>query len=146
VGQSTNGILCYGFCLPYEDEPIPWLQIEGEDDEEMEFDEFLAKLEGLEKPTADYKEDPKPHKAYWKAKDELAAKVGVTLVYHCSGDYSMYILAIRESEYTASRGYPKGLGQGLPDTVEWRDRLKAFCERAGIRFAEPQWILCSMWS
>jgi hypothetical protein len=164
MGVSTDGILCYGFCLP-EEEEITWLRAENvEADEEsedsegeqMDFEDFVAKLEGLKEPDVPFNSGkvPKEWEKYWDKKSKLVKKVGIDLVTHCSDEYPMYILAISESVHNASRGYPEKLGQkilanaGLPayGIEGWRDKLKAFCERAGIEYKDPQWILCSMWS
>lgn len=164
MGVSTNGILCYGFRIKDEygnEEDISieeWLHREHHDDEESEidlmgFDGFLAKLTGLNEPYNSFNQerfdaDPdyaKGWRDYWAKKDKLEEEVGVTLVYHCSNEYTMYILAATASVQTANRGYPVELGQSIAAQEGWRQKIRAFCERINVPFEEPQFILCSYW-
>ena len=159
MGVSTDGILCYGICLP-EEEELTWLKAKGEEEdkgekdeegeyeegETLDFEDFIVKLEGLKEPTTDYNTDEKGWRKYWDAKERLQDKVGIDLVYHCSSDYPMHILAIRESVHNASRGNPEKLGKEIKgQPKEWDARLKAFCKRVGIEYEDPEWILCSDW-
>lgn len=67
------------------------------------------------------------------------------MVMHCSYDYPMYILAVRGTETTASRGYPETLDDALPTVPSEKiDAFKAWCAERGID-GDPKWILCSMW-
>jgi hypothetical protein len=145
MGVSTDGILCYGIDLNKEDEGSPKF-LQGIGGEGMEFEDFLAKLEGIESPKVPYSDDTKPlYKKYWDKKNGLEEKYGIELVYHCSGDYPMHILAILESKHRAHRGCPEKLGQEIVAKKEWKDTLKDFCKKAGIKYEEPQWLLCSNW-
>lgn len=158
MGVSTNGILCYGFRIHNEDgdeveEDLPeWLKLPGDEDESMEFEDFLAKLVGLQEPDSFDKEkyDSNPAYAqtwsdYWAKKRNLEKEFGVTLVMHSLGEYPMWILAVEECNHSSSRGSPLSLGQGIEVKPEWREKLVAFCERAGIEFREPELLLCSYW-
>lgn len=165
MGVSTDAILCYGFRLKdkeggEEDIAIDWLRKEqGESDEEdgddqMAFEDFLAKLSGLKRPDDHYDKERydtdsgynKSWNDYWAKKNKLEKEIGVALVWHCSSECPMYILAAEASVQTASRGNPIELGQSIAVQDEWRQKIRAFCDRANIRFEEPQFILCSDWS
>lgn len=159
MGISIDAILCYGFRIKdaegYEEGvTIDWLRQErGEEDEggQMDFDDFLAKLSGLKEPDGGFDEgryatDPEYKKSwsdYWAKKNKLEDEVGVELVWHCSGDQPMYVLAVKASVQTAWWGEPIELGQSIAAREEWREKLRVFCERAKIQFEEPQFILCS---
>ncbi len=153
MGTSTDGILCYGFEVRDDDGYVvesgypEWLEAT-----DGSFDGFLANLVGLESPKDFNKEkfdsDPvyaKTWADYWAKKRGLAEEFGVELVEHCSGEYTMYILAAAGSCSTASRGSALSFGQNINAKPEWREKLFAFCEKAGIKFEEPQFLLCSYW-
>ena len=167
MGTTTNAILCYGFRLKdengeEEDIRLDWLCKSGDrdgcdDDEcEMDFDDFLAKLIGLASPEPEdqfneerYKNDSVYKKMwtdYFARRRGLSEELGISLVTHCSGEYSRYILAATPSVHEASRDDPVELGQSVTAESEWRETIFRFCEKAGIKFEEPQWILCSYWS
>ena len=139
MGQSTDGILCYGFCLD-EDAEYPWTV----DEESMDFEDYLATLGGLSEPETSNYED-RSWKTYWRRKEANAESIGVDLVCHCSDECPMYILAAHDSVKVANRGTPEELGQTLHIGMHWKEDLYQFCQKAGVEFKEPQWILCSMW-
>lgn len=142
MGTSTDGILCYGFHLT--DEEDDYAEVEWLKEHDGDFEEFCAHLAGLEQPEHhDYKRD---WPEYWKAKREAHAALNVDMVQHCSCDYGMYILAVKDSVHGASRGYPKKLGQKIDAMPGWVTSLRDFCERINIPYKDPEWILCSYWS
>lgn len=156
MGVSTDGILCYGFRIhnergdEVEEDSPDWLKLPGDEDQSMEFEDFLAKLADLQKPdsfdTEKYDSDPvyaQTWSDYWAKKRNLKKEFGVTLVMHCSGEYPMWILAVEECNHSSSRGSPLSFGQGIEVKPEWREKLVVFCERAGIEFREPELLLCS---
>ncbi|MBI3046273.1 MAG: hypothetical protein HYY86_01875 [Candidatus Harrisonbacteria bacterium] len=156
MGILVQGILCYGFRIKDEDGneenvTINWLP-KDPDGAEGDFEDFLAKLFGLKEPDSQYDEkryatDPEYKRmwsSYWEKKNKLEEEIGVTLVHHCSGEQRMCILAVTESVREANWGEPVNLGQSITDKqTEWREKLRAFCERVNIQFEEPQLILCS---
>lgn len=157
MAELTNAILCYGFRLKDEDGEeggiaLDWLggsEVEDDDD----FDEFLDQLIGLPAPHEVFDEErferdseyQEEWRAYWRRQRRAREELGVTLVFHCSEKRMMYILAAAESEHDAFRGNPVALGQQIVAKPEWREQLRTFCERVGIRFEEPEWLLCSFW-
>lgn len=131
MGVSTDGILVFGIDLGEE-------ELEFLHDFENDFDEFLHSLSGL----PDYGE---PGHDYVKDRD-FVNSYPVDLVWHCSYQYPMYILAIRGTETTAARGYPQKIDpSSLVVANEKIEFLKKFCETYGIEWQEPKWYLCSMW-
>jgi hypothetical protein len=123
MGTSTGAILVFGIEL--EEEHEPW----GRDqDEWLEKDgrEILG-LQG--------------EKQY-----EILEQHPVEIIQHCSYEYPMYILAVRETEKRAWRGEPFSIDvEDLRIPIANTVLLKAFCERHDIEWKEPKWLLCSMW-
>jgi hypothetical protein len=133
MGQSTDGILVYGIPLDHEDEPyssLPWASEEDED-----FDDTIARLAGARQ----YPED-----GWLEDKRAAVNACDISLTLHCSCDYSMYILSVRGTELSASRGNPLQI-DGLPYiTADQKRSLKDWCDKYGIE-GDPRWWLCSLW-
>ncbi len=92
MGVSTDAILCYG--IPIE-ENSDWDWLPGKDGT-PDFEDRIAKLVGIKKPTLPYPEENHPeyerinqlYRDYWKQKQNaVETAAGVILVRHCSGDY-----------------------------------------------------------
>lgn len=150
--QSTDAILCYGFQVGKEDEPPEWL-IDDEDEDDgstMDFETFVARLREITEPEGAWSDErDEEWCAYWQDKRDAVKQEGVEIVDHCHSEHTMRILAVTDSVTFALRGLPVELGQGLEGPGGrriWYETLRRFCERAGIPFEEPQWILCSYWS
>ena len=154
MSVSTDSILCYGFEVGDEDEKPDWMEPQG-DDEEFDFETFLVSKfsDSIKDPAefdkADYDSNPETRKQwsdYWAAKRELVKSVNVDLVSHCSGDYPMYVIAVKASITMARRGYPKKLAGDIVVDPGWHKILEDFCEKTGIPMSEPCWVLCSYWT
>ena len=65
-------------------------------------------------------------------------------VSHCSGDYPMHIIGLKEGYHHASRGNPIEL-ETLPLILRGDASIKEFCEKYKLPYSRPKWILCSMW-
>ncbi len=131
MGTSTDGILAYGVDLPeyegcdYSD--LPWAE-DGDD----EFGDTIARLAGGRQY---------PEEGWLDDKRKAAEACGLELVFHCSYDYPMYILAVRGTEHTASRGYPTEIKElPTPDAT----KLREWCKKYEIE-CDPKWLLCSLW-
>ncbi len=134
MGQSTDAILFYGILLEEEDEVPAFIAEAGFED----FDEYVESQSGL--PL--YGEEGHSFEAHRAYKDSLP----VEMIYHCSGDYPMYGLAVKGSKLRASRGHPITLENGLPNVS--KDQEQAFLlwvSERGIEADDPKWILCSNW-
>lgn len=132
MGQSTDGILVFGIQLPEEEGPVFLEEFDGQ------FDDFVDSLNGL----------PQWGERGYDGKNTMAFRNNypIDLVLHCSYDYPMYILSVRGTGKSASRGYPKIINPAeLTVTPEKISALKNFCEKYNIEWQEPQWYLCSMW-
>jgi len=163
VGISSDGILVFGINFdelnPFTHyiseegytEPREGFDEDEEDPNEFDFEDLVVKhFSDLTEPEHITDETGRgvygdDWKAYWGAKREVLARVNVELVSHCSYEYPMYILGIKESERTAYRGSPEKLGSTIEAKPEWRLTLKDFCDRFDIKFEEPQWILASIY-
>ena len=129
MGQSTDAILCYGVQLGEDDEPLAFM--EGFD----ELDDLLLK-EGNQPRWGDEGHDFQSQWAW-------LATQPVEMVHHCSGNYTMYIIALRGTVTTASRGYPEEVATYEPDHVAVQHFMQWLLDH-NID-GEPKWLLCSMW-
>jgi len=146
MGVSTDAILWFGF--EYGEEP-PWFDTDPddyEDEEPEDSDDWMARVLGIVGPVADYSEETaEEYQAHWKAKREAIAAAGVEVIHHCHHECVMYGLGVLK--VSASRGYPENVSKHIAqDTAEAEAKLRAFCERAGVEWAEPGWHLASDWA
>ena len=154
MGTSTDAIICIGYDLD-EDHELPWGEEESEhedvDDWWREYSGFKAKcfkpfVEGGYAPGVD-RGDPRigewfAEKRAWDEDHPLPVEV----VWHCSYDYPMYVVAIPGSVVTASRGEALDVSDLYQPTPEDIAALKAFMRLIGVEpEGEPKRILCSMW-
>lgn len=131
MGVSTDAILVFGIPVGEEDEHPEFM---GNFDD---FDDYLDSLSGLPQ----YGEPGYSS----KARQEFHDKCPADLVWHCSYEYPMYILAVRGTEIRAYRGdeveiTPEKLVVPETKLAEFR----AWIAERGIQ-DEPRWYLCSMW-
>jgi len=145
MGQSTDGLLFYGFLIPggEDGEPAFW---ESEDDPDAEHDKFIAAKLGVVEPDVPYEGNNEAFSAYWTKQREVLKTIPVTVVSHCSGDYPMYAIAISSTSHSASRGYPEEIpAEKLKIDPIWDQQLADFCKLVGIEMGKPSWILASYW-
>ncbi|MFF9118282.1 hypothetical protein ACF09Y_22230 [Streptomyces massasporeus] len=155
MGQSTNGILAYGYDLGGEEEwklqglgeygelpDLPW-HAEGEDFQEAAERRLLAQL-------ADFTETWQPGSdGYFTREQEAKARLGVEFDTYCSGDYPMYLLATKV--ITVYRGSVEHIDMAelvtAPETNGWDEKLRAAVQALGITPTQekPKWLLCSYW-
>jgi hypothetical protein len=146
MGQSTNAILAFGFDLGAEEEDcVPEALRAACDDGDggFDFETLVLADAGLREPNhQDYKAPE--WRAYWDAKDAAVKAYPVALEFHCSGEYTMYFLAIQGTVTTARRGYPQVV-ELASIAPEKEQALRDFCERFGIEWVEPRWTVFSYW-
>lgn len=132
MGTSTNGILLYGFSLEEEDSK-PWNIMDSSGEPYEDYEEALDTVLG----TTDKE---------WKERSEAREALGVDLELHCSYDYSMYMVAIKETVVTAYRGSPVKVATRPPEE-DWDKKLRVFCKllKINIKGLKPAWWLCSLW-
>jgi len=141
MSQSTDAILVFG--IDYGGEPnFPW---RDEDNEDLDLETWWAKLNGLSEPEVEFSEKTKPlFHEYWEKKTELFKACPIEELTHCSGEYPMYILAVKGTEKKASRGYPE-YNVSLEPVDSFT--LIKFCQDHNISMpSKPSWILCSDWN
>jgi hypothetical protein len=115
--QSTDAILCYGISM---DEDFDYESKFPEHcDEDGDFDKYALI-------------------------DMLEEKFGCTLEIHCSCDYAMYILTIKDSVMRAYRGEPEVV-TSLEVTPEWAKQLQEAKIYMGLENEEANWWLASLW-
>jgi len=141
MGVSTDAILFYGICFEeLGTGEYPWeIGYDG-------YDEWMASLYGLEPPEGDYSEETRPkYNRYWNEKQKILKGTGLEIGYHCSDQYTMYYLTVKDSEIRAHRGYPESL-KTLEIGEDWDAKIRDFCERADFGKDENVgWWLVSWW-
>ena len=144
MGVSTDGILFYGICLEEEAE-IPW---EGADEGDVDdVESYYASKAGVKPPEEEYSDDPKVkelYHEYWEAKNKAHEASKCDVVHHCSYDYPMFGLAVKESVESANRGYPQEV-KSIAVQEDWDSLLKDYCEKMDVEYVQPKWWLVSMW-
>lgn len=153
MGVSTDGILVFGVDFGEEHE-FPW-----RDEEDSDINKWWRTVNGFVHKVAEpdweatrypKKETPEVRAqidAYFDEQREWdkANPLPIEEVRHCSGEYPMFILAVKNTYLRACRGYPIEFADGLPSTPD-ATPLVEFCEKYGIKLPySPRWILTSMW-
>ncbi len=152
MGVSTDAILVFGIDLVKTgylkeagDEPAFFTE---QDEEDWDFDKVLMRDAGLAPwgyhENENQREDYKVFSARRKQAQEQA---GVELITHCSGDYPMYILAVANVGWCASRGSTIEISKDdmLMNQLVGINKLREFCVRHDIPWSDPKWLLCSYW-
>lgn len=166
MGQSTDAEIAFGVDFG-DDHPLL-----GEDEDEGSEDlgDYLAARTGLIDPDSEIPEEinygslddfarwkdenpewTKRTRVYRQKVLELEDEAPIEIIAHSSGEYPMYIVAIKGTHLVASRGYPKE----FEPTALWVDAAsisaaQKFCEEYEINtedhhFEDPKWLLFSMW-
>lgn len=137
MGTSTDAILCYG--IDFEEDLPKVLQDFRDENDDFDLGNFLAKDIGLE-----YTEENGVE--YFAKVRELEKSCPVELVWHCSYNCPMFIMAIKGTEIKAFRGYPEKIDLEFMNISDERiNKAKEWFEKYNIEWQEPKWLLCSMW-
>jgi hypothetical protein len=141
MGVSTDAQICFGFEIGDEGDELKDLfpDLFGEDIDDEEFDDVIARLAGLEPWSKDRAED------YYERKRKLIEQCPVQLVMHCSHDVPMWILAVRGTFRNSNRGY--ALEIDLPTIPDEKvDAFRVWCEQYNVEYQEPLWLMTSLWA
>jgi len=161
MGQSTDGIICYGFLYGEETGGHPWNDEKWEGDflEWWYFGLHGAKYvptcqpftaAGEYAPGFDKKSDLSPYFDVRKAHRERVGSPPVEWVNSCSCGCPVWLLAVPGTSVEVSRGYPRsieslGIDVGGPPPMEDVRRFLVFCESQAIKVAKLEWYLGSYW-
>lgn len=128
MGVSNDACMFYGFAVG-EDETLPEWMGDFED-----FDDWAIEAMGLDIPADDY-----------SARRKAAETCPAELFMHCSYDYPMYVLGVRGAEHRSSRGELTEItAETLAVDPKKVAAFRAFCEKHGIEYEEPKWLMGSM--
>jgi len=137
---STDGQLSFGIALE-EDIELPWNnENENDIDDWWVYNVLKFKHSVSDRTVSEYFDE----KFKFLKKNPLPIK----LVYHCSYDSPMFILAVIDKSFEASRGYPKEIKpENLTISQEEISILNNFVEKFNIEIGEeiPRWWLSSIW-
>lgn len=156
MGQSTNGILAYGYDLGGEEgwklqglgeygelPDLPWLEEDEDDFQSAAERRLLAEIAGFTETWSNSND------GYFQRKREAKARVGVEFDSYCSGDYPMFLLATKV--ITVYRGDCKHIDMAAlavePEMNGWDEKLRAALTALGITPTQEQaqWLLVSYW-
>lgn len=145
MGQSTNGILAYGYDLGEGNElgEGDWLADDVDDLGGALERRLLAELGGF---TETWETHPD---GFFEREGAAKARLGVEIYTHCSDGCPMLLLATHV--VTASRGFPETLDlaayASMPGSLRWNERLQEALAALQITppRSEPGWLLCSYW-
>lgn len=168
MGQSTNAILFYGIGFNDEGHEIdPQGFPEGtepEDDDawtSYSWEEAWALMHGAIRPPPVTPEENSSSAAYqvyvernkevldawWEAKRKAEEQAGCGLDTHCSSECPMLFVYLSGTHQVCWRGSVVEAHMNLPIPKEEADaKLKDFCEKMGLMYQEPKWLLVSDWS
>lgn len=133
MGVSTDADIAFGIDLGEDIQyGLPWFnEAEDENDDNWEWDEAFEE---------------------WCDKEFGEGNAPFEIVLHCSYDYSMYILALKGTHLSASRGYaeefdPAKLLEEVPkDRVQmFKDLVEKYNIKGENDVTEPSWLLFSLW-
>lgn len=144
MGTSTDAILFWGIAYK-EDELL-------EDDVDLydRWEERYCATQGLPDPGEISDEEyAKPgvrerHLEYLSKKEALLRELAVELDTHCSAEYPIPFVAIKEATVVTKRGYISEIGS-LDVDPSWEPKLRAFCEVMGLPWKEPGWRQVAWW-
>jgi len=147
MGTSTDAYLYYGFSLDEGELEEICEKDTGKDYFEDDFEEWLCgKIGGPSRLDVEYEGNEAVYEKYLDEKREFMEALDVEIKSHCSCDYPIYFVHIKESYSWAWRGEPHRFGTQLPVTNPgWDEKIKEFCKKLYIPFREPGWELASMW-
>ena len=154
MGVSTNAVIFYGILIDEDGCECQFNDVEDINEHYAKKIGWVSDDGGLftdgNYTLFDNQADEKKARKIWeKNRDELHKITGdcdVELAYHCSGEYPMHYVGVKESETFARRGYPVQLDEEtLNIEPDWADKLKDYCKIMDIEYKEPSWHLVSYW-
>lgn len=159
MGQSTNGILAYGYDLGGEEDwkiqgvgeyselpDLDWFDPENEEGDDFQSAaerRLLAEIAGFTEEWSSGNE------GYFEREREAKGRLGVEFGTYCSGEYPMFLLATKV--ITVRRGYIETIDMAdlavAPTREGWDDKLRVALAALGITPTQeqPKWLLCSYW-
>ena len=151
MSSSTDGTICFGVMIDDETE-LPW-------DESGDWEVWWRKVNGYKPPfeifdkNGNYLDGKEPAEGkvdeYFDSQEKWDKKnpFPVELVNACSDSAPVWILAVKESCLTASRGFPEVFSPlKLMATPKEVEDLMAFCKKYKIKTkGKTVWYLSSYW-
>lgn len=164
MGQSTNGVLAYGYDLGSDEEwkvreaqqgpgnkygylKTSWYDAEAADEDDSEESEDL--IDKMQRRLYDSIPGLPPVESGWECGDPVKEHLGVWFEAYCSGDYAMWMLVT--SETTVYRGDTKVIDPAEmladPGRNRWDEKLAHALSVLGLTPLQekPAWLLASYW-
>lgn len=146
MGQSTDGLVAFGFDLGEQEElPEALLEAGRQDGDGFEWQSVVSVLTDLTPPGVEWEDTfVQVYRDYWAKQREATENHPLEMVCHCSGECPMWFLAVRGTVTRAKRGFPQPVEMPAVSD-EAIKALHGFCERFGLKWQEPRWHVFSMW-
>ena len=171
MGQSTDGILFFGYCWDEEgwpsqdrlsdtlhddsDDDVDIDDVDDGDEPELGAEKEYLRRKSLWQPIEYPRPASKDALTAWNQNHdkcrELEEQLPFEMVRHCCSEAPMYGLAIRGTVTTAWRGSPQEIDPSLfsqysPSNAHYDEVLKEVCEVLKLRPSKLGWWLVSDWS
>jgi hypothetical protein len=146
MGQSASGSLVFGIDLgDAENLPEEFLARFNEDDG-VDINVLIG-LEANMCPRPDLPYDSPEDKAWRLRRDEKKKTYPLDLVIYVSYDYPAYVLAVKGTEQGFEWDCAEPIKFPLPAvTIGEKTALQDFCDRYGIKYKEPAWLLVARYT
>jgi len=152
MGISSDGLIA--FSIPFEEYfEFPWNEKHDGDIDDWWLDvcgfkptlyPYTDKGEYIEGYTEKIREAYLDEKSAFKKEHPLPIEIRN----YCSDEYPIYMLCIKDSVISASRGFPEVINPenlaGEEEVGDWAEILTNFCKKYEIEIpSEPKWYLFS---
>lgn len=155
MGQSTDATIFYGILLDTDGCECIFNELEDIDERYGNSQGWVENNGGYFDKAgmyADFDNEQIREKARRVYKDnrdalnKITEKCQVSIGQHCSGDYPMHYVEIKQSVKRARRGYPmKIVTADVQEKKIWDTQLNDYCKAMGLKYKKPSWCLVSYW-
>lgn len=141
MGSSADAAIVYGF--PFKGEDFDFDSVRSAESYYDDPEKWLATFQGLTQPASESGDaNDRAWSEYLNAQRALPIKTEFG-GYYMEDDETTIYLCIREASLSGDWGGGTKIPVDhiRPPPFKWKLLLKAFCEKAGVPFQQPDWFL-----